>query len=547
MIELIAQLISPPIQNSPVRLPGPDAIEQRPSPAQEPILRIEPSEQPDEQTLPGSTSPQSPSFTSPSSKAPIIRGQLPYSLQKLQQILNSCSQGNEISVSLDICAKAITDRLVADGYINSRIEVIGSGSEGYLQATEGRLAEIRVTSNDGHLQRRVKGLLNSLKGSLLNLNTLQEDLVLLKRTPGVGTIKAELSRIDDDPARALLTLAISSGTQPWQGELALRNDGSIGSGEYRATGALVKGDLALKGDTLLLYGETSWTNDPTIGQVIGSISYTLPVTLEINFTGSFGYTHNDSPELDTAAIDVGSDQYQGLGQFEYTFSESLRHRWSALAGISYNRNTFNLKPAEADNLSLSQDTTYLRLGISGSGFNGPAAWTSNIYLLQALSSEFVDARTATAVGGLISANWAFAPNWQLNGRLGGQIAFDNLPTSMYFSLGSDVGLRGLPGQLISGESGWLSTLEMAWSFWRNSRNTLQLVPFIGAGGVNTRFAQGSFNDTVGSAGLLARWLAGSNWTAELGYVHQFSTNDNLGTWNEWILDDGLYARVSYKF
>jgi hemolysin activation/secretion protein len=28
---------------------------------------------------------------------------------------------------------------------------------------------------------------------------------------------------------------------------------------------------------------------------------------------------------------------------------------------------------------------------------------------------------------------------------------------MQFTLGSDVGLRGLPGQLISGDSGWLST------------------------------------------------------------------------------------------
>jgi hemolysin activation/secretion protein len=118
---------------------------------------------------------------------------------------------------------------------------------------------------------------------------------------------------------------------------------------------------------------------------------------------------------------------------------------------------------------------------------------------------------------------------------------------MYFSLGSDVGLRGLPGQLVSGENGWLGTLELAWAFWQNRTNTLQLVPFFGAGGVNTALNQGSFNDTVGSGGILARWLAGQNWAIELGYVHQFNTNDNLGVWNDWILDDGLYAKVQFRF
>lgn len=131
--------------------------------------------------------------------------------------------------------------------------------------------------------------------------------------------------------------------------------------------------------------------------------------------------------------------------------------------------------------------------------------------------------------------------------MAGQVAFGNLPTAMYFSVGSDVGLRGLPGQLISGQDGWLGTAELVWTFWQNRSNALQLVPFIGAGGVNTDLENASFNDTVGSGGVLARWLGGQNWAVELGWVHQFETENNLGMWNNWLLDDGLYGKVSFRF
>ena len=118
---------------------------------------------------------------------------------------------------------------------------------------------------------------------------------------------------------------------------------------------------------------------------------------------------------------------------------------------------------------------------------------------------------------------------------------------MQFTLGSDVGLRWLPGQLISGDSGWLASTEAVWTFWSGKSSALQLVPFIGAGGIRTSFSGGSFGDTVGSWGVLLRWLASNNWSVELGWAQPFSTTDNLGPWNDWLLGQGLYTRVSYRF
>ena len=382
---------------------------------------------------------------------------------------------------------------------------------------------------------------------MLNLNTLQQDLLLLKRFNGVGSIDAGLTRLGDEPTQAVFTLTITPSYRPWQGELVVRNDGSPGSGEFKGSAALAKGDLALNGDTLLLYGESSWTDDPIIGQMISSISYTLPLSGQLNFTGSFGYTRNESPELDSDGVNISSDQYQGLGQFEWVFNESLRQRWSVFTGVSISANTLSLGLSDSLDRSVTQNATYLRLGVNGNGLSGPLAWGGNVYLLQGLTTQFVDAGSAIALGGLAQARWTFAPGWQLDGRLAGQVALGGLPTSMYFSVGSDVGLRGLPGQLISGENGWLGTAELAWSFWQNGSHALQLVPFIGAGGVSSTIANTSFDDTVGSGGVLARWLANTTWAVELGWVQQFDTNDTLGVWNDWVLDDGLYAKVSFRF
>jgi len=128
--------------------------------------------------------------------------------------------------------------------------------------------------------------------------------------------------------------------------------------------------------------------------------------------------------------------------------------------------------------------------------------------------------------------WAFAPSWQLQLRGGGQIAFRPLSSAMQFTLGSDVGIRGLPGQLISGDSGWLGSGELAWTFWQKRITALQLVPFLGAGGVTSSANGFSFNDTVGAGGVLVRWLQGNQWSTELGWVNSFQTSDNPGPWTD---------------
>jgi hemolysin activation/secretion protein len=571
---LLAQLIAPPLQQGPIRLP-----EQRPA-QERPVQRRPPVDEPELERAP---EPNDPIPLDPSQPAegaeaepastptepvrlsalPEIEGLTVYSPQQLRTILASCGALADPAQKLIACAADLTAQFVADGYVNSRVFVEDSPAPGRLVVVEGRLMEVRVSGNDDWLNRRVARLMRSLQGSVLDLQTLERNLQLLRRVPGVKEVRGNLSRLGSDPTKATLTLNLVGGAPAWQGDVSLRNDGSSGSGQARAVASLVKPGALTSGDTLLLFGELNSDDSGRVGSAIGSLSYTVPIGESFSFTGAFGASRRKLIELEPPADDFSTDQVQGLGQLEWVFSESLSQRWSLFLGLSGSSSRTTLDgqqlPPTAPEIVKRPQTGYLRLGLSGSGQAERVGWGGSAYMLSGLSalipadqrqewrSAGVNPSDAIAIGGLVSVAWAVAPSWQLSGRLAGQWAFNPLLPSMQFSLGSDVGLRGLPGQLISGDSGWLAVSEASWTFWENQANALQLVPFVGAGGVRSDADSLSFTDTVGATGLLVRWLSGNNWAFELGWVHQFDTNSNKGPWKDWLLADGLYAKAQFRF
>jgi len=554
---LIAQLVAPPTQQGPIRLPAATPQNERPAaPSTTPKLDIEPPSPPLKTPLP-QTPPQS-SAPRPRNQRPVlpypIEGRTPYSDEQLEALLRGCPDP-------DACAERLRQRLAADGYLNTL--VVAQRSPDGVRVVLGRLEKLRAEGPSPWLNRRVQRLLSVLESQPLRLPEIQRQLRLLQRQPGIRSVQGSLTSIDNDPYRAQLVLRIEPGPQPLQGDFSLRNDGTNGSGEFRATGVLLKNALALPGDSLLLYGELDSTDTPELGAVIGSISYTLPLADTLGLTGSFGYNRQTPVELESPGDLFTTRQYQGQLQLEWTFHETLLQRWSFTTAISANENqlTFDGEslPSFYPSVLRNPRTGFLRVGVNGNGLAGPVGWFGTGYVLQGvagmtpedqrndLASLGIAPGEATAFGALASANWLIAPTWQLNMRAGGQIALHPLTSAMKFSLGSDVGIRGLPGQLVSGDSGWLTTGELVWTFWQKDRQALQLIPFIGAGGVYTSLNAGQFNDVVGSGGLLARWLAGEHLSLELGYAQSFNTDNNEGAWDNWLLGSGLYAKASYRF
>ena len=564
MLWQLAQLIAPPLQPGPIRLPEPTPLEQlsplAPKPQQGPVLDVTPSQaRPDAPQQPTRPADRS---TDSESVLPRIEGSTPYSRDQLQTILKGCLDGGgSRSDGLRRCAAALTTRLVTDGYVNSRVYVRAKPEPGLLEVVEGRIAEVRVRSSDQGLERSLTRRLKPLVGTVLNLPRLEQELIALRGIPGVGQVSGNMGRLGSDPTEAVLNLSVAPAPVPWTGEVSVRNDGNASSGEWRAVGIALKNNLITRGDTLLLVGEANADHQAELGATIGSISYVAPLTDRLRFTGSFGYSRRNLVEASGLLRSISTRQFQGSGQLEWVLKESNSLRWSVFGSISGNRSDTFLDGVDIDSLVSPigwTQTGFARVGTNLGGRSGNLSWNGNLYGLQGmpsfetnqqlavLGSAGVNPGTARALGGIVNVNWFAMPRLLLSLRGAGQLAFNPLTPDMGFSLGSDTGLKGLPGTLISGDNGYLWTAELTWTFWTDTRQALQLVPFIGSGGIRTQRANFTFNDTVGSTGVLMRWLASRQWALELGWVSPFETEERP-IWGNWLLGSGVYTKLQYRF
>ena len=563
MLLLLAQLVAPPLQRGPARLP-------------EPALRQQPSTQGDNRNddlklIPEGISPTKPkqlkaqpSSSSRSNLLPRISGDLPYSTTHLETLLQGCDTSRDVEAGLKRCAELLTGQLQLDGYVNSRVYIETAPAPGRLTVVMGRLVELHVESDDPRLSQRVRKQLDNLIGGTLQLPTLQRQLRQLKQRSVVDSMSGNLGKLGSDPTQAVLTLKVTPPRPAWHGDLSLRNDGNAGSGEWRGITVLQKPQLLRDGDVLQIYGELNIDGDPELGASLGSLSYTFPLGESVDLTGSFGASRRYLVESRGPANDLSFRHYQGLIQLQWTLADSGDQTWFALASLSANRNDSYLDGRSFPLIiggGLDGDLTlgYLRFGLGHSGSNANLGWSTQIYGLQGVAGlssleELHDLAyygikpgESRALGGIASLGWRLDHKLQLNLRAAGQVAVNELPSDMGFNLGSDVGLRGLPGSLVSGDTGWLNTAELNWTFWQQGTNALQLVPFFGVGGVETKRADVSFGDTIGAGGVLLRWLHGKHWSVELGWVDQFHAGNNAGIWNDWMLGSGVYSKVRYRF
>jgi len=562
MLLLLAQLVAPPLQRGPARLP-------EPAPRQQP----EPSNAGDDGNADLTLDPESGAAkqlnvrqrsTFRNSPVPSISGDVPYSSTELETLLRGCGTSIEFEPGLKRCAELLNGKLQQDGYVNSRVYTETTPSPGQLTVVMGRLVELHVDSDEPRLSQRVRKQLKKLIGRTLHLPTLQRQLRQLKQRSVVGSVSGNLGKLGSDPTQAVLNLKVTPSRQTWRGDLSVRNDGNAGSGEWRGLAVLQKPQLLRDGDVLQIYGEVNVDGDPELGATLGSLSYTYPLGESVSLSGSFGASRRNLVEARGPAHDLSFRQYQGLLQLQWTLADSGDQTWYALASLSLNRNDSYLDGRSFPLIlggGLDGDLTsgYLRLGLGHAGSNANLGWSVQIYGLQGIAGFSspeelhelayygIQPGESRALGGIANLGWRLDPKLQLNLRAAGQVAFNELTNDMGFTLGSDVGLRGLPGSLVSGDTGWLSTAELNWTFWQRRDNALQLVPFFGVGGVKTTRASVSLDDTIGAGGVLVRWLHGKHWSVELGWVDQFHADNNAGIWNHWLMGHGAYGKVRYRF
>ena len=443
MLLLLAQLVAPPLQPGPVRIPEPIPTERPPSrPVDEVPLNPAPLQETQQQQRPTSQS----QTTAPWS--PQIEGSAPYSPDQLADILSSCSVSSP-SLSLKRCAEALTAQLQRDGYVNSRVFVEAEPAPGRLVVVTGRLVELHVEATTPALERRVRKALANLIQKPLQLPALQNRLRQLKQQQVVESISGNLGKLASDPTQAVLRITVTPPRNPWRGDLSVRNDGNSGSGEWRALAILQKQQVVMDGDVLQLYGEGNADSDPEFGAGIGSISYTLPLADNISFTGSFGASRRNFVEASGLSHGLSFRQYQGLGQFQWTFAENENQNWYAFAGVSANHNNSYLNDESfplivGGGLDGDLTTGYLRVGVGNGGQYGSWAWSGQVYGLQGLAGFSsadelsnlaffgVNLGESRALGGIITNGWTLSRTLQLSLRAAGQIAFNELTNDWGF-------------------------------------------------------------------------------------------------------------------
>ena len=557
---LLAQLVAPPIQPGPVRLPATTAPQER---------RIQPTDQPilDPGLAPTKDEPEPPISDGPPtlipSWRPTVIGDNPYSQEDIDTILKSCGKATPAE-TLNACAAALTARFIKDGYVNTRVYTLSEPTPGALEVVMGVIAELQVESSNTELKSKVEDQLAPLLGSVLHIPTLEKALVQVRRG-GVGEISGNMGRLGSDPTKAVVTLGVEAAPPtPLRGDFSIGNNGSPGNGEWRSNAVLLQQDLFKRADTALLFIELKNDGQLELGSTLLSATYTYPLSDTWNLTGSMGYSHGNFVEFKGDLHKLNFRTFQGLIQVDTVFYQGEGLSWTGAAGISASRTAsfegnssapFLVAGGGEDGRTRSGN---LKISTTVSGITGRTAWNANGYLLQGfpgitsdkhlhnLDLLGIDVGEARALGGLANLTLLATPNVSLSLRGGGQVAFSSLPSSMGFSLGSDVGLIGLPGSIASGDSGWLAVGELIWTVWEKDKQQLQLLPYIGKGGVHTELAGVSFEDQVGSGGLIARYTQ-DRWQVELGWVNTFETKDNPGTWNDWWLGHGVHTKLRYAF
>ncbi len=192
-----------------------------------------------------------------------IKGDSPYTSLELKTILSNCRSQSRTE-SLTACAATLTAKLVKDGYINSRVFILEEPFPGSLEVIEGRISELKISSENKKLGNYIYRKLDYLIGTVLHLPTLEKSLFEVKAIPGIGLISGNLGRLGSDPTQAVLELTIDPIPSDWHGEVAINNQGNAGTGEWRTSGTFSKQSFFLPDDNLLAYIEIDNDSDKEI-------------------------------------------------------------------------------------------------------------------------------------------------------------------------------------------------------------------------------------------------------------------------------------------
>ncbi|MPL65723.1 Heme/hemopexin transporter protein HuxB [bioreactor metagenome] len=420
------------------------------------------------------------------------------------QAITATYENREISISeLNEAVSKINELYKKKNYITAKAvlpqQTIKDGVV-RIQLVEGRLGELQLSGNQYTRNMFVFDRLNLAKGSLVRLDSLEQQLTHFNMTNDLR-LRAELKPGAEFGTTDIVLIAEEPENE--QFFLFSDNAGSKNTGRYR-------------------YG-FSWTNRSLTGN--RDIISLTPVWSEGTFAGSFSYSApvNNKGRLEISynrnRIDILSGPYAGLNIEGYSSDLGLSYNWNQDVRAGFKtEHSFQLNAKDSETLFDGSKLFDTDVKTFGYGYTLQANSSKKaVYVRHDITRGYAD-----SVGqkqNLIKYNLssvrqqALADGVTQTLRLSGQLTPDkNLPTVEQFSLGGMSSVRGYEEGLLLGDKGYFLSAE--WSKPLSEKSTGFI--FIDHGGA---FPYKGNNESIDSDDFLTSF--------GMGITHKFLSEQTV--------------------
>jgi hemolysin activation/secretion protein len=479
--------------------------------------------------LPPSTVPSQPSIdTFPSGTITVQRfevvGSTLFSAEQLQAVTASFLNRPLAFADLLKARAAVTQLYLDRGYLTSGAYLPANQdvSQGVvrLQVLEGAIEDIRVTVSKSLRPRYIRDRLRSATQTPLNVNRLTQALQLLKQSPLIDRISAELLP-GTQPGTNLLAVNVVPAPSR-SASVVLNNARSATSGEFARQVRFRQTNLTGYGDRLNLgYTNTDGSNE-------FNLSYALPINAKDGtFSVSYGQSDSSVIQKPFKALDIASRSRNLTVAFRQPIIYTPNQQF--VLGAALSRQESELTFLGGIPLSLPE---------SGSDAQGRIRITE-LTLFQEWNQRYRRAlftlRSDFGIGldvgatqnksapdgrfvrwqGQVQWLYALKPDTLITLRSSVQLADRALPNPSLLGLGGSRALRGYPEGFFLFDQAVFSTAEVAIPLFRSEDRShrFYLTPFVDLGyGWNYRKRSSTEDRFLISPGLGLRY----EWTDRIG-------------------------------
>lgn len=438
--------------------------------------------------------------------------------------------GREVAFAdLEEAAARISRYYREHGYMVARAYIPAQTitTEGLVEIAviEGRLGKVELNNKSRVRDSVARGYLDPLSGNLVTQPDLERKMLLLNDLPGVGEARATL-KPGAQPGESDLTVDLAEA--PFAtGSLEFNNQGNTFTGESQLVGSVnLLSPLGL-GDIL-----TAQLTRGFNGLWYGLLDYQVPVGADgFKLGGAYNSTDYRLGKS-FESLDANGNAHTYTLKASYPFVRTVN--FNLYAQAAYDWRAFTDRQ-DAVGLETDKTTRTARVGLNGD--TRDTIWGGGITVFSLVYSggtANIETPLALAIDDITTQTNGHFDKWNVSAlrlqsiserlsayvSLSGQKAGKNLDSSEKFFLGGAYGVRAYPTGEAPGDSGYLGTAELRYTFSVAAvPGTLQPFAFVDAGFVTVNenpFIVGAPNDRrIAGAGAGVTWVRARDFQIKL--------------------------------